>query len=102
MMELRSEARVATAHAARYLGQLRKHFAHRVPATFEGSQGRIEFAFGICDMQAADGTLVLRATATDAPSLDQVEEIVARHLERFAFRDRPEIRWARGAAVDPS
>jgi uncharacterized protein len=98
MTEFRSEAHVATAHAARYLGQLCKHFAHRVPATFEGPQGRIEFAFGICDMQAADGTLVLHATAKDAPSLEQVEDVVARHLERFAFRDRPEVRWSRSAA----
>jgi hypothetical protein len=97
MTPVRSEARVATPRSARYLGQLCKHFAHRVPASFSGPQGRIEFPAGTCEMEADDDLLILRATAVDKPSLSQVEEVVARHLERFAFRDRPEISWNRVA-----
>ena len=48
-------------------------------------------------MEAEGDILILRATAADEPSLAQVEEVVARHLERFAFRDQPEISWTRGA-----
>jgi hypothetical protein len=39
----------------------------------------------------------VRAEASDTPSLGQVEEVVGSHLERFAFRDKPEICWTRGA-----
>ena len=97
MTTVRSEARVTTARSVRYLGRLCKHFAHRIPATFSGTQGRIEFPSGICELEAAGDLLVLRATAADAPSLSQVEEVVARHLERFAFRDKPGISWDRSA-----
>jgi len=92
-----SEARVATPRSARYLGQLCKHFAQRIPATFSAAQGRVEFPAGTCEMEAAGDLLILRATAADEASLSQVEDVVARHLERFAFRDQPEISWNRGA-----
>jgi uncharacterized protein len=98
MTSLHSEARVATTRAARYLGQLCKHFAHRVPATHAETEGRVDFPWGVCTLEASVDVLILRAEAKDTPSLDQVEEVVARHLERFAFRDKPEIRWSRGAA----
>lgn len=98
MSTVRSEARVATPRSARYLGQLCKHFAHRIPASYEAGQGRIEFPSGICELEAAGDLLILRASAADSPSLAQVEDVVARHLERFAFRDKPEINWNRGVA----
>ena len=98
MSTFRSEARVPTSRSARYLGQLCKHFAHKIPASYSDSQGKIEFPAGICELEAASDVLVLRAAAADAAALSQVEDVVARHLERFAFRDQPEIRWTRGAA----
>ena len=98
MSTIRSEARVATPRSARYLGQLCKHFAHRIPASYEGGQGRVEFPTGVCEMEASGDVLILRASAADSPSLAQVEDVVAQHLERFAFRDKPEINWNRDAA----
>ena len=95
MSTFRSEARVATPRSARYLGQLCKHFAHKIPASYSGAQGRIEFPAGSCELEATDDLLILRAIAADAPSLSQVEEVVGSHLERFAFRDKPEISWTR-------
>ena len=47
-------------------------------------------------MEANGDVLILRVSAADAPSLSEVEVVVARHLARFAFRDRPEITWSRG------
>jgi hypothetical protein len=93
---VRSEARVATTRASRYLGQLCKHFEHRIPATYTRDHGRLEFASGVCHLDATDDVLVLRAEAPDEAQLGQLEGVVARHLERFAFRDKPEIRWTRG------
>ena len=76
MSTFHSEARVATSRSARYLGQLCKHFAHRIPATFSDAQGRIEFPSGTCELEASGDVLILRATAADAPSLSQVEDVV--------------------------
>jgi hypothetical protein len=60
MTTVRSEARVATLRSAGYLGQLCKHFAHRIPASFSGAQGRVEFPAGTCEMEAAGDLLILR------------------------------------------
>jgi hypothetical protein len=42
-----------------------------------------------------DGALLLRATAPDAESLSHVEDVLARHLERFAAREGVKVNWTR-------
>jgi hypothetical protein len=81
----------------RYLAQLCRHFQHRLPVTLEEDHGRIEFPAGVCTLTAGGETLILRATAADEEALAQVEDVTARHLERFAFREQPDIRWTRVA-----
>ena len=93
---LTSEARVTTDVPRRYLSQLCKHFQHKLPVTLADDHGRIEFADGTCALKAAPDTLVLRVAAEDEAALARLEDVVARHMERFAFRDKPEIRWMRG------
>lgn len=97
---LSSEARVPTAVPRRYLAQLCKHFRHKLPVTFDAGHGRIEFPMGVCELDATsdEGALLMRAFAGDEAGLARLEEVVARHLERFAFREQPAIRWARAAA----
>jgi uncharacterized protein len=92
---LSAEARVPTAVPHRYLGQLCKHFQHKLPVTLAEGHGRIEFPAGICELDTEAETLVLRVTAGDEAALARLEDVVARHLERFAFRDKPEVRWER-------
>ena len=84
----------ATAHAERYLGTLCKHFGHKVPVTHEPGSGRIELPFGQCDLRADDAGLGLTALASDRPTLDKTIQIISSHLDRFAFRENPELTWA--------
>lgn len=95
----RSEARVAVATPRRYLGQLCKHFAHKIPASFDDAGGRIDFPFGTCLLTAEEeaGVLVLRAEAADEEARVKLEGVVARHLERFAFREALVIGWVAAA-----
>ncbi|MDO9707200.1 DUF2218 domain-containing protein [Paracraurococcus lichenis] len=88
-----AEARVAIAMPGRYLTQLCKHFRHRRPVTLAEGQGRIDFADGTCTLAAEEAVLVLRVTAAEAAAMPALQDVVARHLLRFAFRDPPEIRW---------
>jgi hypothetical protein len=60
-----------------------------------GEHGRIELAAGSCVLQAGSDTLVMRVTANDERALAGLEDVVARHLLRFAFRDQPEVQWTR-------
>lgn len=99
---LSSEARVSIASPRRYLGQLCKHFGHKMPATYANDygSGRIEFPdLGICALEAdeAGGLLVMQATAATEDELARLEAVMARHLERFAFRDPVAITWTRDA-----
>jgi len=93
-----SEARIETLNAQRYLGQLCKHFGHRIPASQEGDTGRIQFPSGICSLSAEPGLLVLRTEAEDELARRLVEGVVGSHLERFAFRESLAITWARQSA----
>lgn len=94
-----SQARITTELASRYLQQLCKHFAHKLPVTFDPERGRIEFSLGVCELTAVPGVLNMRAEAADETALRQLEQVVARHLERFAFREQPEIAWIPAVAA---
>ncbi|MGE3293788.1 MAG: DUF2218 domain-containing protein [Geminicoccaceae bacterium] len=88
-----TKAEIATAHASRYLQQLCKHFAHKLPVTFDPTRGRIEFPLGICELVASTGLLTMQTEAGDETRLAEVEMVVARHLERFAFREDLKVEW---------
>ena len=60
---------VATATPARYISRLCKHFAHKLPVSFDEHQGRIEFAFGLALLQAEDAGLTLRTQASSAEEI---------------------------------
>jgi len=90
-----AEARVPTELPRRYLSQLCKHFEHKLPVTLEEAHGHIAFPSGDCDVTAETATLVLRVAASEESALPGLQDVVARHLERFAFREKPEIRWQR-------
>lgn len=86
-------ARVPTAHASRYLQQLCKHFAHKLPVTFDPNTGNIRFSIGDCDLQADGERLKLNLTSPDGSQMTQLKDVVIRHLVRFAFREELAVAW---------
>lgn len=85
-----STSEVKTPKASRYLQQLCKHFAHKVPVDFNAERGSITFPFGNCDLSAGEEALVLTVSGEDTAKLEQV---IGDHLERFAFREDIKIKW---------
>ncbi len=90
-----AEARVATAQPARYLEQLCKHFEHRLAVTRDNGRATIAFAAGRCDLSTEGETLVLRVTTEDPAAIDKLQDVVASHLARFAFREELKFEWQR-------
>jgi hypothetical protein len=94
-----SVSKVSTAVPRRYLGQLCKHFQHKLPVTYAEhyETGRIEFSVGSCELEAdeAQGVLTMHAYAANDADLSRLEDVVARHLVRFAFRETLDLTWAR-------
>ena len=82
-----------TGNAQRYLGTLCKHFGHKVPVTHEPGSGRIDLPFGRCELRADETGLDLTITAGNRPALDKTIDVISSHLDRFAFRENPDLRW---------
>ena len=82
-------ANVPTAHAAKYLQQLCKHWAHKLDTTLEGNEGTVRFESATAHMLAGESELAVRIEAESPETLELIKDVVARHLDRFAFREAP-------------
>ncbi|WP_233713060.1 DUF2218 domain-containing protein [Amaricoccus solimangrovi] len=90
---IRELAEVRTAHAARYLGQLCKHFAHKIPAVdYAETSGTIPFAAGTARLAAGPEALRIELEAAPA-EMERLRDVVVRHLVRFAFREELAFDW---------
>ena len=95
---MQSLATVSTANAGRYLSQLCKHWSHRFVVAFDRTAGRIEIPAGVCLLTAGPGQLGVVIEAADDTVLTGLEDVVARHLNRFALReDELAFAWTRTA-----
>jgi len=94
-----STVRVPTLHASRYLQQLCKHWSHNLAVEFDETKGTVTFprnargadwpGDATLAMHAQDDGLDCRLEASTAGQLDALKGAVARHLDRFAFREAP-------------
>jgi hypothetical protein len=96
-----SIARVPTASASRYLQQLAKHWSHKMEVSYSEQEGRIAFPNGsLLEMRADSDTLDVLLTVPDGEDTAQMRDVVARHLDRFAFREAPlTFDWQAGGAA---
>lgn len=90
---METHAEFQTERASRYLVSLCQHFGHKLPVELKETTGRIEFPFGQCNLESSEARLRLDASAATRDDLDKVVEVVTSHLERFAFRENPNIKW---------
>ena len=92
-------AAVPTAHASKYLQQLCKHWQHNLTVEFGPDRGTVVFpkdargadwpGDALVTFDARAGALDVRIDASDPGQLDGLKGAVARHLDRFAFREAP-------------
>ena len=99
MMTVSATAAVPTAHASKYLQQLCKHWQHNLAVTFNAEHGTVTFpkdargadwpGDGLVTFDAGPDTLSVRIDASVEGQLEGLKDAVARHLDRFAFREAP-------------
>ena len=92
-------AAVPTTSGSKYLQQLCKHWSHNLTVEFDAEQGRVIFprdargaewaADGEVRFHAATTRLDVTVVASSLEHLAALEGAVARHLDRFAFREAP-------------
>lgn len=85
-----SVARVPTQSASRYLQQLAKHWSHKMVVAFTPEEGTITFPNGSSlEMRADSETLDIVLDVPEGEDMARMREVVASHLDRFAFREAP-------------
>ena len=94
-----SEARVPTPNARKYAAQVGKHWAHNLAVEERGDEVCITFpkdARGsdwpdeaIVTLTPEEDALVCRIEASAEGQRDGLKGAVARHVDRFAFREAP-------------
>jgi hypothetical protein len=98
---LRSEVRIPTPRGERYGKQLCSHAARmNCRAEWSPPQGVIKFPddMGICRVIAGPDHLVLAVEATDSASLDRLQQILSRNIERFGNREGLKMEWVQDYA----
>ena len=98
-MQSSSTAIVPTTNGARYMKQLCTHWAHNLAVDLTAERGTVTFPR---DIRGADwrGDAVVtmiprtdglecRIDASEAAQLEGLKGALARHLDRFAFREAP-------------
>ncbi|MFC4531638.1 DUF2218 domain-containing protein [Sphaerisporangium dianthi] len=90
-----STASVATERPGRYIKQLVSHMSHKATTEISGD-GRavITLKRGRCVLTPTGPAIEMIATAADAESLKHVEEVVTKHLLRFATQEELAVDWS--------
>jgi uncharacterized protein len=99
MMTYTTTAMVPTTSGSRYLQQLCKHWSHNMAVDFTAERGTVTFpknargadwpGDGLVTMIAHVETLECRIDATSKGQREGLKGALARHLDRFAFREAP-------------
>lgn len=92
-------AKVPTSHASKYLQQLCKHWQHNLAVEFTPDHGTVTFpkdargatwaGDALVTFDAEPDALSVRIDASSAEHVEAMKGVVARHLDRFAFREAP-------------
>ncbi|MCP1468810.1 hypothetical protein J3E64_000477 [Sphingobium sp. OAS761] len=82
-------AQVPTSSAGRYLQQLCKHWSHKFETDFDAATGSIAFPMGAIRLAAGADTLTVTIEPQNGADVERFKQVVADHLDRFAFREAP-------------
>ncbi|MBE1530104.1 hypothetical protein GGC65_004560 [Sphingopyxis sp. OAS728] len=92
-------ANTPTAHASKYLQQLCKHWQHNLAVEFTPEHGTVTFpkdargatwaGDALVTFDAGPDALSVRIDASSDEHVEAMKGVVARHLDRFAFREAP-------------
>ncbi|MGP4692925.1 DUF2218 domain-containing protein [Agrobacterium cavarae] len=88
-----SRVEVETQNASRYLQQLSKHWAHKFETEFTPLSSKIALPLGEARLSANDTELVIEVTAHKSEDLTVLQDVVQRHIERFAFKESLAFVW---------
>ncbi|MEN3794266.1 DUF2218 domain-containing protein [Fulvimarina sp. MAC3] len=91
-----SSAAFKTAHGNRYKQAMAKHFGHKIAVEETEQTAILNFEMGTGTVAIVEDGLSLSAQASSGEDVATIEDVLERHLERFAFRETfPKLDWQR-------
>ncbi|XBS71433.1 DUF2218 domain-containing protein [Acerihabitans sp. KWT182] len=90
---LKSVADIVTPNADRFLRRLCSHFQHRTPVITDENSGQFRMSMGEVRMEALGGIFRITVTSCKPDKLEEMQEIMVRHLEEAAVREVLEVNW---------
>jgi hypothetical protein len=84
---VQSMAVIPTRNGSRYLQQLCKHWSHKFAVRFNRQEGHVPLPLGNAMLAAGDMALTVLCEAPGGEELTRLQQVVASHLARFAFRE---------------
>jgi uncharacterized protein len=97
-MMISATARVPTTSGAKYLQQLCKHWSHKLEVALSDGVGVVRFPDAVATMETSADALTVTVEANDAEAVERTKGVIARHLDRFAFREAPlTFEWRNGS-----
>jgi len=86
-----------TVSGSKNIQQLCKHWGHKFEVEFSENRGQVRFPSAVATMEASADALLVTIETHDTESIEQLKEVVANHLDRFAFREAPlPFDWSEG------
>jgi len=86
---------VKTESGGKYVRQLCKHWSHKLQTEIDGDRGTVTFPSAIATMDADAEGIAITITGEEHEDVERLTDVVARHIDRFAFREAPlSYAWA--------
>lgn len=81
--------KVKTENGGKYVRQLCKHWSHKLQTEVEGDSGKVTFPAAVATMDADAEGIAIAITGEGRDDVERLTDVVARHIDRFAFREAP-------------
>ena len=91
---IRRTASVPTDRPARWAKQLLSHFSAKVDVVLEGDGGTITFGAGTGIVRVEPNLLVFEAQGETEDDVQQVQNVLGGHFERFAAKEDLKVLWS--------
>ncbi len=90
-----SRSTIATDSAQRCIIRLCRHWAHKFAVELKADGGHIFFDPAHCWLSSVEGGIEVRLQTQQASELDELEVVVAEHLQRMSAQEQLLIEWVR-------
>ena len=94
---IKAVAQVPTENGGKYVRRLCKHWAYKLDVEIEGDRGVVRYPGGTTTMHADEQSIALTIVGEQAETVERLQGVIERHLDRFAFREAPlAYAWSAG------